>query len=345
MGRSLTVAVLNRAPATHSETTGSRARTPVEDDPKLSTGSTSTWKFPGCRALENNDSKKTGRVAREQAAGAAALFASINRVRILPAASGVQVGSPICVGPNGLSPLRHLAYQRRVNADKVEARNHIPDPVGENIVVSVAERYRYGRRSGPTAGVILLRGELAGLLEPGLQHPSGNRDARVRIHSGPHIVDPLPGYQQRGLGNRGLPASQSELRAGSGLLQDLKSLDHPESLYSGLRRLEFSQVLHKIINVGPINRILLLLVSVGVVQDELEVVPDVRKVNIVRLRSVAQPDHAGGWHLHFMGRHKKRHIAIPGARIGLGSKDVLGHAFQLKLVVQLPVLHQSPLRQ
>jgi hypothetical protein len=75
LGRSLTVAVLNaqyplnRAPATHSETTGSRARTPVEDDPKLSTGSTSTWKFPGCRALENNDSKKTGRVAREQAAG------------------------------------------------------------------------------------------------------------------------------------------------------------------------------------------------------------------------------------------------------------------------------------
>ena len=68
MGRSLTVAVLNRAPATHSETTGSRARTLVEDDPKLSTGSTSTWKFPGCRALENIDSKKTGRVAREQAA-------------------------------------------------------------------------------------------------------------------------------------------------------------------------------------------------------------------------------------------------------------------------------------
>src|SRR3984957_14820220 len=64
MGRSLTVAVLNRAPATHSETTGSRARTPVEDEPKLSTGSTSTWKFPGRCALESTDSKKPGRVAR-----------------------------------------------------------------------------------------------------------------------------------------------------------------------------------------------------------------------------------------------------------------------------------------
>jgi len=37
-------------PAAHPETTGSRARTPVEDDPRLSTGSTSTWKFPRSRA-------------------------------------------------------------------------------------------------------------------------------------------------------------------------------------------------------------------------------------------------------------------------------------------------------
>jgi hypothetical protein len=50
-------------PAAHPETTGSRARTPVEDDPRLSTGSTSTWKFARSRALENIDSKKTGRVA------------------------------------------------------------------------------------------------------------------------------------------------------------------------------------------------------------------------------------------------------------------------------------------
>ncbi len=33
----------------------------------VATGSTSTWKFPGRRALENIDSTKTGRVAREQA--------------------------------------------------------------------------------------------------------------------------------------------------------------------------------------------------------------------------------------------------------------------------------------
>jgi hypothetical protein len=44
--------------------TGSRARTPIDDDPELSTGSTSTRKFPSRRALENIDSKKTGRVAR-----------------------------------------------------------------------------------------------------------------------------------------------------------------------------------------------------------------------------------------------------------------------------------------
>lgn len=48
------VPILSRAPAAHSETTGSRARTPVEDDPKLSTGPTSTWKCPGRRALENH---------------------------------------------------------------------------------------------------------------------------------------------------------------------------------------------------------------------------------------------------------------------------------------------------
>jgi len=70
-----------RAPAVHSETTGrpaahskttggrapwehpvenslrgGRARTPIEDDSKLCTGSTSTWKFHGRRALENIDS-------------------------------------------------------------------------------------------------------------------------------------------------------------------------------------------------------------------------------------------------------------------------------------------------
>src|SRR5665213_1843073 len=45
---------------------GRRARTPVEDDPKLSTGSASTWKFPGRRALENIDSKNTGRVAQRK---------------------------------------------------------------------------------------------------------------------------------------------------------------------------------------------------------------------------------------------------------------------------------------
>jgi hypothetical protein len=86
-------AILNRAPAAHPETTGSRARTPVEDDSTLSTGSTSTWKFPGRRArtpveddstlstgststwkfpgrraLEDMDSKNIGRVARQQAA-------------------------------------------------------------------------------------------------------------------------------------------------------------------------------------------------------------------------------------------------------------------------------------
>jgi hypothetical protein len=44
--------------------TRSRARTPVEDDPKLSTGSTSTWKFPSRRALEIIDSKNTGRMAQ-----------------------------------------------------------------------------------------------------------------------------------------------------------------------------------------------------------------------------------------------------------------------------------------
>jgi hypothetical protein len=54
-------------PAAHPETTGSRARTPVEDDPDLSTGETSTWKEPSCRALENIDSKNTGRVARQPA--------------------------------------------------------------------------------------------------------------------------------------------------------------------------------------------------------------------------------------------------------------------------------------
>ena len=78
-------------PAAHPDTTGSRARTPVEDDELVArstpeddwelctqnadsqtpgggaTGSTSTSKFPGRRALANIDSKKAGRVARERA--------------------------------------------------------------------------------------------------------------------------------------------------------------------------------------------------------------------------------------------------------------------------------------
>ncbi len=53
------VGIPSRAPAAHSQTTGSRARRPLEDDPN--------WKFPGRRALENIGSKKTGRVARQPA--------------------------------------------------------------------------------------------------------------------------------------------------------------------------------------------------------------------------------------------------------------------------------------
>ena len=58
-------------PAAHSKTAGGRARRPVEDDPKLSTGSTSTWKSPGRRApwehpVEN--SRRGGR-ALEPAGG------------------------------------------------------------------------------------------------------------------------------------------------------------------------------------------------------------------------------------------------------------------------------------
>jgi hypothetical protein len=78
---------MTRAPGAHSETAGCRARTPVEDDSKLSTGSTSTWKFLGRRALENIDLKSTGRVARKQAGQSL-----IESALILTAFMGLIVG-------------------------------------------------------------------------------------------------------------------------------------------------------------------------------------------------------------------------------------------------------------